>query len=1375
MRHRSLRHLLLWSTPAALLVVASPHDAHGQAAGTVSRPLPNVLLLVDSSGSMEKMPDGSLPSENRDPVTGAPIGSGTPNTCVPGVESNPNRMGILVQALTGNMQPYYSCAAMPRAAGSLFTHEFKIGGVTPYDTDYALPYHRPLSGGAGAACALSPNALPGATIGAGVGPTGRAATGTNPEDFPSSAFTTYPWSNLIGITSTADPSGAGTCTFDQANDGQLDLSRDYVRFSMMTFDGDPRPAQGVSALTAGTILADPFAGLWSYWAGGATPTARTGVLPGCASVPYEVGARHWAAPPWEGRHVPFPSPTGSQLDVQQGNSRVQQALSSLRPYGATPIDGLLTDARDYLWFNPRGPEGSLSGFADEYVKGGCRDQFVILLTDGAPNLDMRPACTATGGTCPFPQRGWEVVRDLYDGTGGPHRVQTFVIGFAVSGSGVVTGDGFPSPFNTYPQNNCKAWFNASGATTAGLAAACAAANPTPGTTASACCVLNQIADAGSGGKTPAFFAESQADLVLAFGRILGSIAKDATTRTVPAYSPTIAVSGTSVSANFLSSFNPNPRAPWSGTVERERATCSTGTLKSEIREVAKGDYYDQNLAAQSVGKTRRFITVVGNAVSSVVDSSVTMRPFTAATAETDGIPDSTGAEISLTSTDFSALASKIPVSALDIDANTCKRSKDITGAVIPALDAASCAQVTWGFATAHPDTISFGGYSKFNVRCANATAGSSCALTGATCTTGADCSAGDTCVPNCSALGAVFRSSPTVVGAPSALSRDDGYRTFATGLRTRMPTMFVATIDGILHAFKALETKAPSEGRYEQFAFIPPAVLPRLKSNYPAGQQVLLDGPPVVRDVVWERQRNEIVRADKWHSVLVAGLGGDGGGYYALNVSDLLKTDDSIADIYEAPTTNGDLAQVSAPVTGAKRGAHFLWQLIDMPKKLVGELAKPTRRTKTGTDMVALFGKQTGTPAITTLYFDPAATGSSPPSSPREIGVAILPGGVDGAPESGDCDRALGSTGYPTSTFVDMSDALYPRRSKVRKWGATCTAPVAGRGITIVRLDTGEIVRHFGRRNQDAPQRLVDAGVVVDSPFDSPVVGTPVVYPNDVGTVAQRAFVGDADGTVWRIDLRDANPNNWRVNLFHDTQSATVSGSAATSQPVAVPPVMSLDSAGNLVLQVATGDQEQLGPTAYSHFVYSIVEKRPTTTLAAQAEVRWRFAMTGGERVTGPMATFDGVTYFATFKPAPTTNACATGRAYLYGMDYILPKDGDPTLGGLPRWCPIGSTCPTVPYVQGEDISTSTQGAFIPGVSIRATPACADLDAAAYTDYFGSMHRAATSMTSTQYSLFAGVARSNTSSGGASVATVNAALPMPRTATVIDAWASIVE
>ena len=51
-----------------LLVVASPHDARGQAAGTVSRPLPNVLLLVDSSGSMEKMPDGSLPSENRDPV-----------------------------------------------------------------------------------------------------------------------------------------------------------------------------------------------------------------------------------------------------------------------------------------------------------------------------------------------------------------------------------------------------------------------------------------------------------------------------------------------------------------------------------------------------------------------------------------------------------------------------------------------------------------------------------------------------------------------------------------------------------------------------------------------------------------------------------------------------------------------------------------------------------------------------------------------------------------------------------------------------------------------------------------------------------------------------------------------------------------------------------------------------------------------------------------------------------------------------------------------------------------------------------------------------------------------------------------------------------
>src|SRR5205085_5680090 len=103
-RLRTCIRLLLLSAPA-VIAATSARDARAQSAGTTNTPIPNVLLLIDTSGSMERMPDNSLPIENHDPAgaPGATLATGPFNACQPGVESNPNRWGMLVQALTGNM------------------------------------------------------------------------------------------------------------------------------------------------------------------------------------------------------------------------------------------------------------------------------------------------------------------------------------------------------------------------------------------------------------------------------------------------------------------------------------------------------------------------------------------------------------------------------------------------------------------------------------------------------------------------------------------------------------------------------------------------------------------------------------------------------------------------------------------------------------------------------------------------------------------------------------------------------------------------------------------------------------------------------------------------------------------------------------------------------------------------------------------------------------------------------------------------------------------------------------------------------------------------------------------------------------------------
>lgn len=1390
--------------PALFGLVLVGGEARAQIAGVTTRPIPNVLLLVDNSGSMERMPDNSLPSQNRDPVTGL---STATNACTPGTASNPNRWGMLLQALTGNMQPYYSCEAIDRA-GAAFKNEFKIAGVDPYDADYFLPYHRPLTGASAAtACTIAPYNLGGATSGQGIGPSGRGAGGDS-RDFPPDALAAVRNQYLAGQYAANSPItlAGNTCVFDQANDGQLDATRDFIRFALMTFDNDTSPALGVVTANppSGVInTADPFLGQWSYVKSPTNPLSLGVGLPaGCTTgtTPFEVGARHWAAPVWEGRMVPFADPNGTIYDLQRTNEQIQQVLLATRPYGATPIDGMMEDARDYLWHNEYGPLGTQPGYADPYVDSGCRDQNIILLTDGAPNLDMRPACEGAGppaGQCPYPNKAAQVADQLHTAIGN-RKVTTYVIGFSVNGAGntTFTNDGFPGT-QAPPNNNCKAWYNTVGGTPAAMRSECLSVNPPAGSTADACCKLNEIAYYGSGGTVGPFFAETQADLVLSFGRILGGVARSATTRTLPGYAPAISYSNQTRTADFIASFIPNALKVWSGEIDRTRSYCVGPTPIPQLpQSPVQGDSYAANTAAQSVSGKRLFITAKGTLSGGFIDSARTMRPYTSATAYTDGIPDYIGAEIA--GQDMALAGQANWAEALDIDDSTCKRSRapqpgapSVT-VTVPALGKNDCTDVIWGFATAHysgnGSLVKGTPAYDFNVRCTGSggLAAGFCSISGGACTVGgAACpTPGEVCVPECAALGAVYRSSPTIVGPPDAFVRDEGYRVFAEQRARRRPTMYVATSDGVLHAFKALAAQDFDPGDHELWAFVPPAVLPKLASNYPTGQQILLDGTPTVRDVVWERQTADFADPTKWHTTLVAGMGAGGPGYYALNVTD---TDCGGTTNASACLGGGSLVSASSfNQASGPGGPHFLWQLTDIEYFGAGDPAKPTRVARDGTQMVALFGRESGTPAIATLEVDPDGNGK------RQIGVAILPGGIDGPPVKngstiGTCLRGMdggAATAYSAVDF-DFSDGTLRRRNSVRQWGTPCnTGPVPGRGVTIVRLDTGEVLRHFGRRAQDVPRRLWP--VTNDTPFDSPIIGKPVVYPDLVGATAQKVFVGDADGTVWRIDLSSVNPANWKATLFQDLVSADLPTSPGPlqSQPIAVPLLLSLDQAGGVVINAATGDQENLVASATErNYVYSIQETRAITAgVPGRAQVRWFYELGSAERVTGPMVVFDRTLYFATYRPAvPASGACTNGGTpLLWGMDFYNADTGGVASGGIPRWCPIGNVDPisgacTTGLTRNQDptgVYPSLVGAIIPGVTIRASLPCATFGAV------GDDPAGITAMTSTKYELFFG-ATSNRS-GASGLGTPQAertpiTRPLPRTPASIDAWAFVID
>jgi type IV pilus assembly protein PilY1 len=1308
-------------------------------------PVPNVLLLLDNSGSMERMIDGTLPEQT--PANNCNCTTST--TCDFTKSPPPNRWGTVQQALTGQLTNGYNCIAMARTSGSDFDHEYQINGISPYDLNYALPFHRMVAedttGGSGVPCVVAPGILPGAQANQGAG-LPRLGTG------PGHSADEFVTGDLITRKLGEVTAGSNTCSFTQLNNGAISTMSQLMRFGLMTFDTDTLPNTGVSAGGVGLLVGSPpFPGMWSYFPGwdlGGTPPSGRPANCTTAPQPWAVGARNPAAPPWEGRMVRFPL-TGDTLAQQQTNSNIADVIRASRPYGATPLAGMLSGAQYYFWTDPKGPQQT-----DAFVQGDCRPEFIILLTDGAPNQDMRPDCAAAAtsdaggnGICPFdlPENTVATLWNNGHAAGANQFVKTYVIGFAVS------------KFDDASSNTVQC---SSLVTNGMLSSACATA--TPDSAFSACCELEKIAIAG--GSNHAFFADTPGDLQAALASILAEISTLVTTRTVPAYSPVVTnvladpTGQTPNSEVFFASFSPNTAGPWTGKVIRSRFFCqstsgssspsssqsssssgSSTTVAPPGSNPAAGDFFDENMNTNSPART--FIAMQPTVPA---HSNLTLRPFVPSTVRdglsTEGIAAFAGGNAANVVGNITPDALGIPMTGTT---QGCPYTPNNATTGTKYLDPTTCRNMLLDFTFGVAST-SFSGPADFSFtsRFGNA-------------------------------LGDIYHATPLVVGPPGSLLQDPSYQAFrllcstgscgsigtsgsgssgATTSSQRPTIVYAPTNDGLLHAFWADETTLENN---ERWAMLLPAAMPNLQSAYPAGHQFLLDGSPVVKDTVWDRAIGA-QSGTVWHTTLAAGYGRTTGGYYAVEVTNP-----------DPKNVVGQPVQGSA-ITTPPSGPMFRWQLMPTADNTAFQI----------------FGKQSATPAVTTLFMDPGDGNGA-----REIGVAILPGGTDGpAKTTTQCARTT-----KVATDFTTPPAGYAPRTSVRCWGslnapgvpASSTDAVNGRSVSIVRLDTGEVLRTFVRAaDLPATNPPVDPTRVTDTPFDSPMTGTPIVFPVDVGADATKAFITDADGTMWRIDLSSPTPANWKATLFLDLYNQTVDTNTTTSwqdgQPTSVDPVLSLDPAGRLVLNVATGTTDAFDNTGV-YYVYSITEQVSGSALAAN--VNWFLgpgsnpsALRQGERVSGPMTVFNGTLFFATYF-AGSSLSCSSGDARVWGMDFEVPFGGancaanpDPCRGNG------GVFSASISATNGFiDPGATNPGRVIPGVAIQATPACGTFSTRTDGYVAGVSHMAGSSYTPGSYALVMPMS----AGGGATQANPSTppTLPLqtPLSPTLIDSWAAVLE
>ncbi len=1139
-------------------------------------PAPNALLLVDTSTSMEQMVGTTAEPGAKCTVDGFDHAA------------NKTRWMTLVETLTGSVpESKAGCELIPRTSGvgAKFDRYRLPGGGYPGDLGEGTPHYNLLSN----RCGVQPN------------PAARDA-------FDDSVAAAYGWSGPAGESwwRVVNANDASLCAaFEQNQDGLLHTFKNDIRFGLMTFDSAVGPQTGLKSLVVDH--ADGGVGQWSYFLNG---TFAHGRPVGCyADQTIEVGARNAMAPPWEGRLVPLPV-DDAELATDPTNGRIQDVLRASRPYGATPIDALMNDARDYFWYDqgkyPPDSDVDIGPYRDQFVSEGCRDNLIILLTDGepTPSLSLRPSCEAKGtpdGSCPYEQP-WDIAEKLAAGGGGA-KVRTFVVGFALDKIQNVADPSIKTCEDVAP----SAW---------GANGLCEQYPNEP--TVQACCTLKRIAASGG---TEAFFASD--------GDALRKALSDILSEGLPISTRTSAVGTTTsagISARVLSGYKPQSFALWNGVLHRTRLECNANLVaKAQTLDASKGDLFEVNI---NTNPTARFI---GAFKADKGGSDDTLRPQYTGAAQTmtnDGVnqvnTQRLEAPIWQKADGFAAQLKNV-----DLGINKAGDTTDAT--------AKEVVRFLLGLSQGGAGTE----------RC------------------------GALAPSGCSLLGEINRSTPAIVaGVPTGNVNDATYEKFVrdmAGLNNasgRPTTLYVSSNDGLLHAF---DLDAKSNAQNELWAFIPPAALNGLKDQYPGARMRLLDGKPVVADVRatadwsrFERSASELgsgAGSGTWRTVLVQALGLDQSGYFALDVTD---------------------PKAATP-------ARFLWQL--------------TTRDLAGT---RLFGTG-GTPLITTLLLKSATGGPA-----KEVAVAVLPGG-NASP------TPLGSCEWPAAGTPLVKTDAEGGQTKLRCYDTagldTKLAPTvadAAKSLTIVRLDTGEVVRTFRPGLDKLAANLVFADkTLTPTPLGAPITGEPAAFPGRVGDVADRIFVGDGDGVLWQVDVSNSEPAKWTMEVAADAYYD--SGDPSKRQPITRAPALSFDAKGQLVVIFATGSQEDLASMTSESHVYSMTEATlPGKSKGWKLSLNWRETLKDGEKFTGDLQIFNHAVYFSSVKPN-LARVCTAGDSAIWGLDYKTPAVAGAglTKGAGARMVDGSSLVKFVPASTLEDPQESgAENLPVFGVTVAAMPTC---------------------------------------------------------------------
>ena len=294
--------------------------------------------------------------------------------------------------------------------------------------------------------------------------------------------------------------------------------------------------------------------------------------------------------------------------------------------------------------------------------------------------------------------------------------------------------------------------------------------------------------------------------------------------------------------------------------------------------------------------------------------------------------------------------------------------------------------------------------------------------------------------------------------------------------------------------------------------------------------------------------------------------------------------------------------------------------------------------------------------------------------------------------------------------------------------------------------------------------------------FPAPLNGAVSVFRGDTGTVGSVAYTVDADGVLWRIDMSSPDPDDWGAEALHDLYYDEAFDAA---EPTYYPPALTINSAGEIVILVGTGNIDVLDDATAVNKVVSITEKLTFDSSGfvdvLEGRLNWEIELEAGEQMTGPLELFGGQVFFGTFKAGGGTaiDACPLGASRIFGVEFLDDPASPGDLVPLLEDALMNAT----PYLDSTDIP-ELSNALLVGLQVTQQPICTLTDSVTVTDPFsGASATLAMPYASSgrEFKLMGHLSGSTALSGGLSIAILEQGINAPEGFTVVSGMAETME